>query len=124
MSKVLLIHKCSNMPLTILPTSKTLASLALSFAAFTLVPMQGSLRADDDPKKVLTSPAQERIYADISYLASDDLKGRAAETPGLKIAADFIAKRFGQLGLQTDLFDGQPFQYFEITGNPGASPET
>ncbi len=112
------------MPLTINPNSKTLASLALSFAAFTLVPMLGSVRADDDPKKALKSPAQERIYADISYLASDDLKGRAAETPGLKLAADFIAKRFGQLGLQTDLFDGQPFQYFEITGNPGASAET
>lgn len=112
------------MPLTINPSSKTLASLALSVAALCIVPMLGSLRADDDPKKALKSPAQERIYADISYLASDDLKGRAAETPGLKLAADFIAKRFGQLGLQTDLFDGQPFQYFEITGNPGASPET
>ncbi|MFM8263210.1 MAG: M28 family peptidase [Pirellula sp.] len=112
------------MPLPIFPTSKTLASLALSIAALCFVPMLGSLRADDDPKKALKSPAQERIYADISYLASDDLKGRAAETPGLKLAADFIAKRFGQLGLQTDLFDGQPFQYFEITGNPGASPET
>ncbi|MFM8213027.1 MAG: M28 family peptidase [Pirellula sp.] len=112
------------MPLPIFPTSKTLASLALSGAALCFVPMLGSLRADDDPKKALKSPAQERIYADISYLASDDLKGRAAETPGLKLAADFIAKRFGQLGLQTDLFDGQPFQYFEITGNPGASPET
>ncbi|MFM7926369.1 MAG: M28 family peptidase, partial [Pirellula sp.] len=112
------------MPLPIFPTSKTLASLALSGAALCFFPMLGSLRADDDPKKALKSPAQERIYADISYLASDDLKGRAAETPGLKLAADFIAKRFGQLGLQTDLFDGQPFQYFEITGNPGASPET
>ncbi|MFY7892620.1 MAG: M28 family peptidase [Pirellula sp.] len=112
------------MPLTIYPTSKSLAWLALSFAAFLLLPMLGSLQADDDPKKVLASPAQERIYADISYLASDELKGRAAETPGLKLAADFIAKRFGELGLKTDLFDGQPFQYFEITGNPGASPET
>ena len=73
---------------------------------------------------VLKTPAEERIYADISYLASDDLKGRAAETPGLKLAADFIAKRFGELGLQTDLFDGKPFQYFEVTGEPGASPET
>lgn len=82
---------------------------------------------DDDPKPAkptLKTPSDERIYADISYLASDELKGRAAETPGLKLAADFIAKRFGELGLQTDLFDGQPFQYFEVTGNPGASPET
>jgi len=83
--------------------------------------------AQDDAKPAkptLKTPSDERIYSDISYLASDELKGRAAETPGLKLAADFIAKRFQDLGLQTDLFDGKPFQYFEITGNPGASPET
>ena len=83
--------------------------------------------ADDAPKPnkpTLNTPSDERIYADISYLASDELKGRAAETPGLKLAADFIAKRFAELGLQTDLFDGQPFQYFEVTGSPGASAET
>jgi hypothetical protein len=83
--------------------------------------------AQENPKSAtptLKTPSDERIYADIAYLASDELKGRAAETPGLKLAADFIAKRFGELGLQTDLFDGQPFQYFEITGNPGASGET
>ena len=93
-----------------------------------LVPSMGYVSlAQDNPtaaKPTIKTPSDERIYADISYLASDELKGRAAETPGLKLAADFIAKRFGELGLQTDLFDGQPFQYFEITGNPGASSET
>lgn len=111
--------------------AKRIAFRSLAFYAFISaglfqVPM-GSCFAQDDAKPAkptLKTPSDERIYADISYLASDDLKGRAAETPGLKLAADFIAKRFEDLGLQTDLFDGKPFQYFEITGNPGASPET
>ena len=99
------------------------ALLSLTLGGF----LWGQSSADENPVPkgpVLKTPAEERIYADISYLASDDLKGRAAETPGLKLAADFIAKRFGELGLQTDLFDGKPFQYFEVTGEPGASPET
>lgn len=67
--------------------------------------------------------AEARIYSDISYLASDDMKGRSAETPGLKLAGDYIAQRFKDLGLETDLFDGSPFQYFELNGSPGAAPD-
>jgi hypothetical protein len=74
-------------------------------------------------KSVGRSDAEARIYGDISYLASDELKGRSAETPGLKVASEFIAQRFKELGLQTDLFDGTPFQVFELTGSPGAVPE-
>lgn len=78
---------------------------------------------DDGPSTAKRSDAEARIYSDISYLASDDLRGRSAETPGLKLAADFIAKRFNELGLVTDLFDGKPFQDFQINGSPGTSAE-
>jgi len=106
--------------------SSKLAWAALGGALLVNLPARVSWAQDNakPTKPTLKTPSDERIYADISYLASDDLKGRAAETPGLKLAADFIAKRFGELGLQTDLFDGQPFQYFEVAGNPGASSET
>lgn len=67
--------------------------------------------------------SEARLYSDISYLASDDLKGRSAETAGLKLAGEFIAQRFKELGLQTDLFDGAPFQFFELNGSPAATPE-
>ncbi|MBM3967859.1 MAG: M28 family peptidase, partial [Planctomycetes bacterium] len=79
---------------------------------------------EDDAAVTVKTEAESRIYKDISYLASDELKGRAAETPGLKLAADYIAKRYSELGLQTDLFDGKPFQEFQLNGNPGASSET
>lgn len=79
--------------------------------------------ADDNPVRPARTESETRIYADISYLASDDLRGRSAETPGLKLASEFIAKRFNELGLVTDLFDGKPFQEFQLNGSPGASAE-
>jgi len=73
-------------------------------------------KADDNPVKGPTSEVQERLLADIKYLSSDELQGRAAETPGLKMAAKFIANRWQELGLKTDLFDGKPFQEFQLPG--------
>ncbi|MFN9918103.1 MAG: hypothetical protein ACK53L_36290, partial [Pirellulaceae bacterium] len=51
--------------------------------------------ADDSnaSKSTTNSNSETRIYGDISYLASDELRGRSAETPGLKLASDFIAQR-------------------------------
>ncbi len=41
----------------------------------------------------------EQITKDVSYLASDDLQGRNNFTPNIRQAADFIAKRFNEVGL-------------------------
>lgn len=73
--------------------------------------------AEDNVTKPASNPAaEERLKSDIKYLASDELQGRAAETPGLKMGAEFIAQRFNTLGLKTDLIDGQPFQEFGLDG--------
>jgi Zn-dependent M28 family amino/carboxypeptidase len=50
----------------------------------------------------------------LTYLASDELEGRGVGTNGLDLAASYIARRFGSLGLRTlpgqaDYF--QPFPY-------------
>ncbi len=60
--------------------------------------------------------AIERLTADINYLASDELAGRDVGSPGIAAAGDFIAKRFDELGLQTNAFDGSPYQEFTIPG--------
>ncbi|MBN2475644.1 MAG: M20/M25/M40 family metallo-hydrolase [Pirellulales bacterium] len=60
--------------------------------------------------------AIEKRLADSSqYLASDELEGRGIGTKGIDLAADYIARQFGALGLKTDLFDGGPFQGFTLT---------
>ncbi len=40
-----------------------------------------------------------KITEDVSYLASDELEGRSNFTPNIRQAADFIAKRFNEVGL-------------------------
>jgi hypothetical protein len=59
--------------------------------------------------------ADERLAAVTKYLSSDELEGRGIDTKGLNLAADYIAKRFADLGLKTRLFDNSPFQRFSIT---------
>jgi acetylornithine deacetylase/succinyl-diaminopimelate desuccinylase-like protein len=63
---------------------------------------------------VLATPVQERLFDSGSYLASDELEGRGVGTEGLEKAADYIAERFEQIGLETSHYDGSPFQTFEI----------
>lgn len=55
----------------------------------------------EEPKPSISpDPAStERIRADVSFLASPELKGRGTGDEGAKKAADFIAKRFADLGL-------------------------
>lgn len=50
----------------------------------------------------------------VAYLASDELRGRDVGTEGLELAAQYIARAFEQAGLEIDLFDGTPFQTFNI----------
>jgi hypothetical protein len=53
----------------------------------------------------------------VDFLGSDLLAGRQAGTPGAEIAADYIARRFAEYGLQQagDLYPGSYFQSFPIT---------
>ena len=57
------------------------------------------------------------IKEDISYLASDELKGRATGTEGEMKAAEFIAKRFKDMGVSSKGTDGylQKFSFLPKT---------
>jgi hypothetical protein len=65
------------------------------------------------PKSSL-SDLESRLGIDMAYLASDELQGRDVGSEGLELAARYIAQSFEQEGLQVDLFDGTPFQTFNI----------
>ncbi|MEM8864101.1 MAG: hypothetical protein AAGF31_00985, partial [Planctomycetota bacterium] len=58
---------------------------------------------------------ERRLGRTARYLSSDELGGRGIGTPGINQAADYIRREFGQLGLRTDLFDGGPYQRFQVT---------
>ncbi|MCF6270516.1 MAG: M20/M25/M40 family metallo-hydrolase [Melioribacteraceae bacterium] len=54
--------------------------------------------------------SSSRMMETIAYLASDELKGRAIGTPEIDNAADYIAKKFEEYGLQPGSDDGSYFQ--------------
>ncbi|MBX3422518.1 MAG: M20/M25/M40 family metallo-hydrolase [Pirellulaceae bacterium] len=74
-----------------------------------LLNCQTGLRGQESPEAV-----QERLRADVTFLADDEREGRGVGTHGLEAAAQMIATRFSELGLTTDLFAGSPFQSFSI----------
>ena len=64
------------------------------------------------------------LQEDLYYLASDSMKGREAGSPSEKMAAEYIARRFSEIGLQPKGEDGY-FQDFTFTPmvNPHAMPD-
>ena len=77
----------------------------LSFVATTAAAERANVAAE----------SQARLKSTVGYLSSDELEGRGVGTEGLNKAADYLAGEFRKLGLKTDLFDGTPFQKFEVT---------
>jgi Zn-dependent M28 family amino/carboxypeptidase len=66
-------------------------------------------------EKESDAAVEARLTKTVKFLASDELEGRGVGTEGLNKAALYLADRFQQLGLETKLFDGAPFQTFTVT---------
>ncbi len=58
------------------------------------------------------------LKADVSFLASDALQGRATPSPGLDLAAEYIAAQFRRAGLEPVGDDG----YFQIAAYQSVKP--
>ncbi|MCH8807035.1 MAG: M20/M25/M40 family metallo-hydrolase [Planctomycetes bacterium] len=58
---------------------------------------------------------EQRFQAHIDYLAADELAGRGVGTPGIELAAEYIANEFAVIGLEPAGEDGTYFQTFEMT---------
>ena len=56
----------------------------------------------------------DRLLGHIRFLASDDLRGRAAGSPELERAGDYIAQQFTDMGLRPGGDDGTWFQPFQL----------
>jgi hypothetical protein len=52
----------------------------------------------------------------VSFLASDEMRGRANGSPEMKIAADWVSKMFSEAGLMPVLPDGAYIQNYSFTG--------
>lgn len=87
-------------------------AFAATLAGFLLV--TSAARAAENEK--VLSAAATRMQADVTFLADDAQEGRGAGTKGLDRAADFIAKRFEEIGLKPPPGGNGYFQDFTIPG--------
>ena len=71
--------------------------LALAAACTSSGSLDAALSAADAPT---VSAEAARLHSDVAWLADDARNGRRAGTGDAKQAADWIAERLGQLGLQ------------------------
>ena len=72
----------------------------------------------DKAKIYAATISADNLKRDLTYIASDELEGRDTGSEGQKKAADFIAKRFAELGLLPLVSDGKGgkgyFQRFNL----------
>jgi hypothetical protein len=69
--------------------------------------------------RIATRLRPNDLKADVSFLASDALEGRGTPSPGLNLAAEYIAAQFRRAGLEPVGDDGyfQTATFFQITPN-------
>jgi hypothetical protein len=83
-------------------------SLGLLFASILLSQTQTAIPLNVRQRLELITPAN--LKGDLSFLASDALQGRYTPSPGLDVAAEFIASQFRAAGLEP----GGDQDYFQI----------
>ncbi len=88
-------------------TTLSVISIAAAAAAQTAPPL----------KEITDHLRPNDLKADVSFLASDALQGRATPSPGLDVAAEYIAAQFRRAGLDPAGDDGyfQSAQYASVT---------
>jgi len=71
------------------------------------------------PQQVAARLTPNDLKADVSFLASDELQGRATPSPGLDIAAQYVAAQFRRAGLEPAGDDGyfQTVVYVSVQPN-------
>ena len=88
--------------------------LVVALIAFSL----GGVSTGADPRRV-----DPKAYIEhVKFLASDNLEGRGNGSPGLETAADYIAARFRDAGLEPAGDNGTFFQRFEMTTGLSVEP--
>jgi Peptidase family M28 len=78
----------------------------------------GVCAAQTVPEHIAAHLRAENLKADVAFLASDALRGRATPSPGLDAAAEYIASQFRKAGLEPVGEDG----YFQTATYVIATP--
>jgi hypothetical protein len=62
----------------------------------------------------LSQPRADALRDHVRYLASEELTGRGVETPGIKLARDYIVREFATYGLRPGGENGTYLQGFDV----------
>jgi Zn-dependent M28 family amino/carboxypeptidase len=77
----------------------------------------------DDEQAAAAAIREHRMRADVRFLASDLLEGRAPAARGDLLARAYLASRFEAIGLEPGAPGGSWEQSFELVGTTSACPE-
>lgn len=66
------------------------------------------------PEKLPTEPDAIQIRKDVEYLAAERLEGRGLGSEGLEQAAQYLVKRFAEIGLEPGGPDGSYYERFDV----------
>jgi hypothetical protein len=91
----------------------------LATAAVALLATVAAAQTEPTVQQISSRLTPNGLKADVSFLASDLLQGRATPSPGLDIAAEYIAAQFRRAGLEPAGDDGyfQTALYANVTPN-------
>jgi len=87
----------------------------LGVSSVYLYSLSGAISAKTVAADWVKGLSEQRYFKHVSYLASDELKGRGDGSPELETAADYIANQFRKAGLKPAGDNDTYFQKFEIT---------
>src|SRR5258706_13676846 len=98
------------------PTALIVAALVAVSAVYLTMP--AAAPPPRTASQSISDLSADRYLKDVTYLASDEMKGRGDGSPELDRAADYIAEQFRLAGLSPAGDANSYFQGFDIT--PGA----
>ncbi|HSI36279.1 MAG TPA: M28 family peptidase [Tepidisphaeraceae bacterium] len=93
-------------------------------AALNLVDHSTTTTSPANTAVATSAVSRDALRNDVYFLASERLEGRGLGTPGIDIAADYVAARFNALGLKPLPGQKDFFQTFDVTTVESAKPET
>ncbi len=92
----------------------TLISRALLIALLLSLSIGGALSGSPFASAQQASTESEKLLHDVQFLSSPQLTGRGVDTPGVRLAGDYLATEFGRAGLQPGGDHNGFFQPFDV----------
>jgi hypothetical protein len=96
---------------------------AFAWAALALIACTSAAGAEPPQRVTADDGLRDRLRAAVEWLAAPEREGRGPGTAGIEAAADWVAARFADIGLETRVAGDGPFQSFAMTLEAKLGPQ-